>query len=154
MPFCSSDHLILFVLTSFFLSHEITRYFLSFSNVNCPDVYSCSARSRWQRCLVPTSNIKVSILVRPAQGGNAVLLNVPRHVALKVTCYFIFKVRVLKNLLYLFIFIYRLISPTYCFFKIQIIPLTYLIPFSPSPLKAVRHFCNMFLLVAWNVSFQ
>ena len=28
--------------------------------------------------------LQVSILVRPAQGGNAVLLNVPRHVAQKV----------------------------------------------------------------------
>ncbi|XP_023340374.1 uncharacterized protein LOC111710503 [Eurytemora carolleeae] len=32
----------------------------------------------------PSSSDQVSILVRPAQGGNAVLLNVPRHVALKV----------------------------------------------------------------------
>jgi len=40
-------------------------------------------QSRVQQQAKPVGD-QVSVLVRPAQGGNAVLLNVPRHVALKV----------------------------------------------------------------------
>merc|ERR1711936_880435 len=49
-----------------------------------PSVPQSQAQPQSQQRPVPQTSDQVSILVRPAAGGNAVLLNVPRSVAAKV----------------------------------------------------------------------